>query len=176
MWRTTLALLAVALASTSLWARLPSPQAASASASANQEAPVPETAAPETDAAGPASPAEPPGFTYDPEGRRDPFVSLVGRGVGAGGGALGGRPAGLAGLAVAEVSLRGTLSSRDGFVAMLQGADQRTYIARAGDKLFDGVVSSISQEDIVILQQVNDPLSLDSQREVRKLLRQAETN
>ena len=72
--------------------------------------------------------------------------------------------------------MRGTLSSRDGFVAMLQGADQRTYIARAGDKLFDGVVSSISQEDIVILQQVNDPLSLDSQREVRKLLRQAETN
>ena len=184
MWRITLALLAVVLASTSLWARLPSSQAASAdasasasaSASANQGSPVPESSAPETDAAGPASPVEPPGFAYDPEGRRDPFVSLVGRGVGAGGGAAGGRPAGLVGLGVAEVTLRGTLRSRDGFVAMLQGADRRTYIARVGDKLLDGVVSSISQEDIVILQQVNDPLSLDSQREVRKGLRETETN
>ena len=59
---------------------------------------------------------------------------------------------------------------------MLQGADQRTYIVRVGDTLFDGVVQSISQEDMVILQQVNDPLSLASQREVRKVLRPTEAN
>jgi Tfp pilus assembly protein PilP len=82
----------------------------------------------------------------------------------------------LAGLGAGEVTLRGTLRSRDGFVAMLQGVDQKTYIVRPGDKLFDGTVSSISQNDLVILQQVNDPLSLEKQREVRKGLRQAEAN
>jgi Tfp pilus assembly protein PilP len=120
-------------------------------------------------------PPAPAGFTYNPEGRRDPFVSLAGRGAdtGADGGS---RPAGLAGLATEELTLRGTLRSRDGFVAMLQGADQKTYIVRPGDKLFDATVSSISQNDLVILQQVNDPLSLETQREVRKGLRQVEAN
>jgi len=47
---------------------------------------------------------------------------------------------------------------------------------RPGDKLFDGTVRTVSQTDIVILQQVNDPLSLEKQREVRKVLRQPEAN
>lgn len=118
---------------------------------------------------------EPTGFTYNPEGRRDPFVSLSDRGTDTRAGA-GSRPAGLAGLGTGEVTLRGTLRGRDGFVAMLQGSDQKTYIVRPGDKLFDGTVSSISQNDLVILQQVNDPLSIEKQREVRKGLRQAEAN
>ena len=116
------------------------------------------------------------GFTYNREKRRDPFVSLVGRGANTGAGGSGLRPAGLAGLASNEVTLRGTLRSRDGFVAMLQGSDQKTYIVRPGDKLFDGTVSSITQNDLVILQQVEDPLSTNKQREVRKGLRQAEAN
>jgi hypothetical protein len=45
---------------------------------------------------------------------------------------------------------------------------------RPGDKLFDGTVRSISQNVLVILQQVNDPLSLEKQREVRKVLRQTD--
>ena len=122
-------------------------------------------------------PLEPPGFTYNPEGRRDPFVSLVRRGTTTAPRRRGGsRPAGLAGLETAEVTLRGTVRSREGFVAILQGADQKTYIVRAGDKLLDGTVRTISQNDMVILQQVNDPLSLEKQREVRKVLRQAEAN
>lgn len=123
------------------------------------------------------TPLEPPGFTYNPEGRRDPFVSLLRRGATTrGGGPSTTRPAGLAGLEVAEVTLRGTVRSREGYVAILQGADQKAYIVRAGDKLFDGTVRTISQNDMVILQQVNDPLSLEKQREVRKVLRQAEAN
>ena len=86
------------------------------------------------------------------------------------------RPAGLAGLAVGEVTLRGTVRSREGFVAILQGADQKAYIVRPGDKLFDGTVRAVTQNDVVILQQVNDPLSLEKQREVRKVLRQTEAN
>ena len=119
---------------------------------------------------------EPPGFTYTPEGRRDPFVSLVRRGGTAAGGGTGPRPTGLGGLAVGEVTLRGTMRGREGFVGILQGADQKTYIVRAGDRLFDGTIRTISQNDMVIVQQVNDPLSLEKQREVRKVLRQVEAN
>jgi Tfp pilus assembly protein PilP len=84
-----------------------------------------------------------------------------------------GKP-GLAGLAAAEVSLRGTLQSRGSFVGIIQGADQKTYIARAGDELRDGTIRSISADAMVILQQVADPLSVQHEREVRKLLRQSE--
>ncbi len=145
-----------------------------AAPAAGAQTPAPAGQAPAAEA---LPPLEPPGFTYNPEGRRDPFVSLVRRGATtARGGPTGARPAGLAGLETAEVTLRGTVRSREGFVAILQGADQKTYIVRAGDKLLDGTVRTISQNDMVILQQVNDPLSLEKQREVRKVLRQAEAN
>lgn len=126
----------------------------------------------------PAQPAppEPQGFTYNPEGRRDPFVSLLRRGTDTQRGGAAARPPGLAGLGVNEVTLRGTVQSREGFVAILQGSDQKTYIVRPGDKLLDGTIRTISQNDMVILQQVNDPLSLEKQREVRKVLRQIEAN
>ena len=45
---------------------------------------------------------------------------------------------------------------------------------RAGDKLSDGTIRTITADSMVILQQVNDPLSLEKQREVRKVLRQTE--
>jgi Tfp pilus assembly protein PilP len=140
--------------------------------------PAPEGQAPAEQAPAGQAPIEPPGFTYNPEGRRDPFVTLLRRGTTTtrGVGATGVRPVGLAGLETAEVTLRGTVRSREGFVAILQGADQRTYIVRAGDRLFDGTVRTITQNDMVILQQVNDPLSLEKQREVRKVLRQVEAN
>jgi Tfp pilus assembly protein PilP len=153
-------------------ARQATPAPASRGTAAPDPAAAPDSAAPAPVIAEQA--IEPVGFAYNPEGRRDPFVSLADRGsdIRAGGP----RPSGLAGLGAGEVTLRGTLRSRDGFVAMLQGVDQKTYIVRPGDKLYDGTVSSISQNDLVILQQVNDPLSLEKQREVRKGLRQAEAN
>lgn len=124
--------------------------------------------------AAPAQPAEPQGFTYNAEGRRDPFVSLLRRGADPRNGVGGNRPSGLPGLSISEVSLKGTVATRGGFVAILQGVDNKTYIVRSGDKLFDGIIRSISQDAIVLLQQVNDPLSRDKQLEVRKVLRQTE--
>lgn len=158
----------------------PAPPSPAPPASASAQAPADKPAAkpqPQTPAQSKTDQlVEPPGFTYNPEGRRDPFVSLVRRGVDPRSGGQTVRPPGLAGLSVAEVTLRGTVRSREGFVAILQGADQRAYIVRPGDKLFDGTVRAVSQNDVVILQQVNDPLSLEKQREVRKLLRQPEAN
>lgn len=112
-------------------------------------------------------PGEP--YTYSSEGRRDPFLNLLG---------TGGEPRasgpkktdGPATMAVADISVRGILQSRGGLVAMVQGPDNRTYIVHQGDKFLDGTIKSITPQSLVILQQINDPLSTAKQREVRKLL------
>jgi hypothetical protein len=109
------------------------------------------------------------GYSYDPAGRRDPFVSLTARG-----GDLppaGSRPSGPAGLLVNEITLKGVLKSPKGFIALVQAPDNRTYIMHAGDKVFDGAVKAITQDALVFSQDVNDPLSLVKQREVRKAIR-----
>ena len=108
---------------------------------------------------------------YNPEGRRDPFVSLLRRGVDS---SQTKRVAGLSGLGTAEVSLRGVVLSQGDFVGIVQGVDSKTYIVRTGDKLSDGAVRAITADSMVILQQVNDPLSLEKVHEVRKVLRQTE--
>jgi len=109
-----------------------------------------------------------PGFTYDPAGRRDPFVSLLGRG-GDLPSSTGSRPAGLPGLLINELSLKGVLKSGKGdFIALVQSPDNHTYIIHPGDKVLDGAVKTITQDGIVFSQDVNDPLSLVKQREVRK--------
>jgi hypothetical protein len=120
------------------------------------------------------SAAEPQGYSYNAEGRRDPFVSLTRRGSDPSLSAASNRAAGLVGLGVGEVTLKGTVASRDGFVAILLGMDSRTYIARAGDKLLDGAIKTISADGMVVVQRVNDPLSPRKQREVRKPLRQTQ--
>ena len=119
-------------------------------------------------------PLEPQGFDYNPEGRRDPFVSLMRRGTDATRSAPGTRGPGLGGLETGEVTLRGTVQSGDGYLAILAGADNRTYIVRVGDRLLDGTIRSITANAMVILQQVSDPLSLNTQQEVRKTIRQAD--
>jgi Tfp pilus assembly protein PilP len=116
--------------------------------------------------------AEPQGFVYAPEGRRDPFVSLLRRGLDTRN--SGPKMAGIGGLGTSEVNLRGVLTSEGAFVGILQGVDSKNYIVRVGDRLSDGTIRSISKDSMVILQQVNDPLSLEKEREVRKLLRQTE--
>jgi hypothetical protein len=115
-------------------------------------------------------PALAPGYSYDPSGRRDPFVSLLGRG---GGDARPGanRPSGVAGFLINEVSIKGIVKDRTGFLAMIQGTDNKTYVIRPGDKLLDGSVKSVVADAVVFAQDVNDPLSLVKQREVRKPLR-----
>ena len=149
---------------------------AAARAAAGTPAPKPAATAPAPAAAPATAPAlQPSGFTYNAEGRRDPFVNLLRRGSGVDMTANAGpRPNGLKGLAAGEVTLKGTMASKGAYVAILQGSDSRTYVVRAGEKLYDGQVRSITADSMVILQQVNDPLSKETQREVRKVLRQTE--
>jgi Tfp pilus assembly protein PilP len=137
------------------------------------DSPAPVVATPADAAASPA--LQNRGFTYTPEGRRDPFVDLLRRGTGVDLAAISGpRPTGLKGLGTGEVTLKGTMASKGAYVGILQGSDSRTYVVHPGEKLFDGTVRTITADSMVILQQVNDPLSKETQREVRKVLRQTE--
>ena len=152
--------------------------AAGAQAPASALPPAP-TAPAAAGAAAPAKPAEkaetaatPAGYSYDPQGRRDPFVSLVGRGADPKQG--GGRVAGVPGLLVNEVTVKGIIRGRSGFLAMIQAADNKTYIVRSGDRLADGAVKTINQDGVVFSQDVHDPLSLVKQREIPKRVRAAE--
>jgi type IV pilus assembly protein PilP len=131
-----------------------------------QAAPAPPPAAA---TATPEKPAPPENYVYDPAGRRDPFVSLLGTGTEAHQTTKKGE--GTAGMTVAEISVRGVMESRSGLIAMVQGPDKKTYIVHPGDKLLDGAIKSITPQGLVIEQAVNDPLSVVKQREVRKLLR-----
>jgi Tfp pilus assembly protein PilP len=111
--------------------------------------------------------ATPESYSYDPAGRRDPFMNLLGTG----GGPTSRKGEGPSGIAVAEISVRGVLQSRNGLIAMVQGPDNKTYIVHQGDKLLDGSIKTITTQGLVIEQDVNDPLSVVKQREVRRLLR-----
>ncbi len=56
-------------------------------------------------------------------------------------------------------------------MAIIQAPDQRTYIVRQNDQLLDGRVKTVTAAEVVVTQEVNDPLSLVKQRDVRKSLR-----
>lgn len=162
-------MLRTSLCFTSFFAVAVAGQAAAQSTAAPPQAPASATA-PAESAAPPASGGV--GFAYDPEGRRDPFLSLLGRGNDPRMATA--RPPGVAGLLIADVTVKGILRDKAGFVAMIQSPDSKTYIVRPGDRLFDGSVKSIVQDKVVFSQDVNDPLSLVKQREIPKAVRSAE--
>jgi len=148
-------------------------------ASVLAQGPAPATAAKPAAAAkaeAPAHPAVPADvtYTYEPAGRRDPFKDLMGGG--------GSEPQltsqktaeGPAGYPVADLSVRGVMQGRDGFIAMVQAPDKKTYLVHQGDKFLDGVIKAITAQGLVVVQDVHDPLSLVKQREVRKPLRSLE--
>jgi len=122
----------------------------------------------------PELPVPPPNFEYAAEGRRDPFISLVNKGDDGKAdknAAASRRLEGVPGILTNELAIRGILQTRGVWVAMVSGPDKKIYTVRAGDKLADGVIRSVNATSVVILQEVNDPLSLEKQREVRKFLR-----
>lgn len=138
---------------------------------AQTPAPTPPTPAPRS-AEAPA-PQTPETYVYNSEGRRDPFVNLLGTGAEPLA-ASSKRTEGAAGMMVSEISVRGILQGKTGLVAMVKGPDNKTYIVHQGDKFLDGRIKTITPQGLIIIQEVNDPLSLVKQREIRKLLRSLE--
>lgn len=107
------------------------------------------------------------GFTYDPAGRRDPFRSLL---MGQVREDLGVRPPGLRGMGIDEIRFQGVLRLPEGYVAMVQGTDNQSYMVRAGTVLYDGTVDRVEPGKVVFKMQVTDPKSLKPFREVVRTL------
>ncbi len=101
---------------------------------------------------------------YNPRGKRDPFVNLqelfrqeqpqvfIPELP-----PLSERPLGLVGLAISEVTVTGVAVGEDNRVVILRGVDGFTYLAREENKLFDGYVFEISEEEVVFIQEAFDP-------------------
>lgn len=107
------------------------------------------------------------GFTYDPAGRRDPFRSLL---KGRSREELGERPPGLPGMGVEEIRLQGIIKLPEGYVALIQGTDNMSYIIKPGTVLYDGTVEKIEPGKVTFKVNVADPRSLKPYREVVRTL------
>ncbi len=114
---------------------------------------------------------------YNPRGKRDPFINLqdlfrqdqpqvfIPELP-----PLSERPLGLVGLAISEVTVTGVAVGEGNRVVILRGVDGFTYLAREENKLFDGYVMDISEEEVVFIQEVLDPRGTrDTLRVVKRL-------
>lgn len=114
------------------------------------------------------------GMAYEPGDRRDPFRSLL---VVVDAPRRGGpRPEGIAGLLIEDLTITGVWVWEEGPVAQVEGAsDPRSLLLRAGDRLFDGEVLSVSYSreegaEVVFRQIVDDPTSPKPFREISRRL------
>ena len=104
-------------------------------------------------------------YRYDPQGRRDPFRSLIGPVPQL---ELGQRPPGTPGFLIDEMKLQGIFKTRHGLTAMINGPDNKGHLLRVGDKVLDGEVIRITATAVVFRQEVNDPTRIERYREVVK--------
>jgi Tfp pilus assembly protein PilP len=122
---------------------------------------------------------EPPpgGFTYNPQGRRDPFVSLQ-KPVAADRGPKTRKP-GMEGFLIQEVALKGIVktpgggagvASRPGYIAIFLGTDGKSYFVTVGQRMFDGVITAVDASSVSFRQEVTDPLSPVKTRDLKKSL------
>jgi Tfp pilus assembly protein PilP len=113
------------------------------------------------------------GYIYNPAGRRDPFISLAKPFEEPG---VGGRPRrpGIEGFLLQETALKGVVKTVDGWIAVLEGPDKKGYFVRVGQRLHDGVITSIDTAGLTFRQEITDPLSPAKSRDVRRLLNSAQ--
>jgi Tfp pilus assembly protein PilP len=117
------------------------------------------------------------GYTYNPQGRRDPFVSLQ-KPVTSNTGPKTRKP-GMEGFLIQEIALKGIVKTsgggtgpaqRPGYIAVFLGADGKSYFVTTGQRLYDGQIVAVDATSVTFRQEVTDPLSPVKTREVRKSL------
>ena len=85
-------------------------------------------------------------YLYDPAGRRDPFINLL-RGIKAIGSKI---PKGA--LTVGDAKVVGITRNKEGFVAIIVGADNKARFMKTGDKLYDGQIIGIEPDKVIFRQ------------------------
>lgn len=107
---------------------------------------------------------------YEGQTRRDPFLPLVAPPTApvATDAAPARRAPGLAGMTADDVVLKGIIASGATRMALLEGSDGKTYLAKAQDRLQDAVIRRIEVDAVVLLTNATPRAG---GREVRKPLR-----
>jgi Tfp pilus assembly protein PilP len=173
--RFALSLLIVVAAMVTLFAQSPGKPAATGTHSTSSSATTSTTSTQNPEQAMQQSlqeileePSAPDAYHYDPQGRRDPFQSLIGPAPKL---QAGQRPPGPPGFLIDEIKIQGVVKTRQqGLVAMVNGPDNKGYLMKIGDKVLDGEVIRITPNSIVFRQEVNDPTRIERFREVVKEL------
>ncbi len=138
--------------------RAAQPPSAASPAAAGQAASQPPARAPAPVAPLPA-----------PAGRRDPFQSIVVKKEAA---KMPDRlPPGKKGLVIGQLQIQGIVSGiRGEWIAVVDNKTKRAYFLREKDELYNGVVSRITPDGVVFLENVTDSLGRTHSREVVKRL------
>jgi hypothetical protein len=107
-------------------------------------------------------------FSYDPEDRRDPFMSLydvVREGEGP-------RPPGIEGMSLDEIDLTGIVESPSGDMAYFTGSDNKGYFLRVGQRIYKATMIAIdpARGAVTFREQVDDPREIKPYRDVMRKL------
>ena len=117
-----------------------------------------------------ASPSSaPPAAASSGAGRRDPFRPLVVKGKSD---ELPARlPPGKAGLVIGQLAVQGIVRGLGGqWIAVVDNKTKRAYFLYAGDELYNGTVSRITENNVVFEERVTDQMGRPRTREVVKPL------
>lgn len=107
---------------------------------------------------------------YEPGNRRDPFLSLIVDREGVA--AESARPEGVPGLLIEDIEVTGIIKFGQQTVAQVRASDRPvSYLVHEGDRVYDGDVVSIREDEVVFQQIVDDPAALRPFRTVVKKLR-----
>ena len=68
------------------------------------------------------------------------------------------------------MTVQGIWKTRSGYVAQIRGTDNKSYLLRAGDLLYDGEVTRVGPNEVRFRQNLNDPQSVKPFRDVTKQL------
>jgi hypothetical protein len=102
---------------------------------------------------------------YDSGGRRDPFDGLVTPRRASASPAPGTKPpAGLAGVALADVIVRGIVRNGDTMLAILEAPNRQSFVTRVNDRLLDATVVRIDADGVVFGEQVARGMAPNHQR------------
>lgn len=107
---------------------------------------------------------------YEPGNRRDPFLSLIVDREGVA--AESARPEGVPGLLIEDIEVTGIIKFGQQTVAQVRASDRPvSYLVHEGDRVYDGDVVSIREDEVVFQQIVDDEAALRPFRTVVKKLR-----
>ena len=116
-------------------------------------------------------PSAPSSGSYESLGRRDPFVTLIEK-KGAASPAVPRASKGLQSFLLSDVVVTGVTRKGTEWMAILQGPDKQSYVAKVKDRIANAVIRRIDGQGVVFVD-ISGPGSGARVQETRKPLRSA---